>query len=123
VKWEGRRGQSSLTPTIWRANKYGEVSAARATSSAEIILGEVRKHKRGLAVTLAALILLVGAAGCDLVEVFESRQAAPFLTMKITRLTSGGKIGNAAIKGYTSISPDGKYVVFRTTERARTVCG
>ncbi len=36
--------------------------------------------------------------------------------MRIARLTTGGKIGNAAIKGYASISPDGKYVVFRTTE-------
>ncbi len=39
--------------------------------------------------------------------------------MKITRLTTGGKIGNAAIRGYTSISPDGKYVVFRTTESGK----
>jgi Tol biopolymer transport system component len=39
--------------------------------------------------------------------------------MKITRLTTGGKIGNAAIKCYTSISPDGKYVVFRTTEAGK----
>src|SRR6185436_332136 len=38
---------------------------------------------------------------------------------KITRLTTGGKIGNAAIRGYASISPDGKYVVFRTTEAGK----
>src|SRR4030095_1207310 len=39
--------------------------------------------------------------------------------MNITRLTTGGKIGNAAIRGYTSISPDGKYVVFKTTESSK----
>jgi len=113
------RAQSSLTPTIGGQTSTGEVSAARATSSAEIILGEVRKHKRGLALTLAALILLVGAAVVIWLKFSSPAKAAPFLTMKITRLTSGGKIGNAAIKGYTSISPDGKYVVFRTTEAGK----
>lgn len=32
--------------------------------------------------------------------------------MKITRLTSGGRVNNAVITGGTSISPDGKFVVF-----------
>ena len=39
--------------------------------------------------------------------------------MRITRLTTGGRIGNAQIKGYATISPDGKYVVFKTNEAGR----
>jgi Tol biopolymer transport system component len=43
----------------------------------------------------------------------------PFRTYKITRLTTGGKVGNASMRGYTSISPDGAFVVFRTTESGK----
>ncbi len=113
------RAPDSITPTIAEQTRTGDVSAARITSSAEIILGEVRKHKRGFALMLAGLILLVGAAVVAWVKFSAPAKAAPFRMMKMTRLTTGGKIGNAAIKGYTSISPDGKYVVFRTTEAGK----
>jgi Tol biopolymer transport system component len=111
--------QGSITPTIGGQTSTGDVSAARTTSSAEIILAEVKKHKLGLALTLAGLILLVGAVVFVWVKFSGPAKAEPFRTMKITRLTTGGKIGNAAIRGYASISPDGKYVVFRTTESGK----
>ncbi|MGH9931763.1 MAG: protein kinase domain-containing protein [Pyrinomonadaceae bacterium] len=113
------RAQSSVTATIGSQTSTGGVSAARTTSSAEIILGEVRKHKLGLTLTLAGLILLVGSAVVIWVKFSGAAKAEPFRNVKITRLTTGGKIGNAAIKGYTSISPDGQFVVFRTTESGR----
>ncbi len=113
------RGMSSLSPTIGGQTSTGDVSAASTTASSEIILGEVRKHKRGLALTLAALVLLAGALAFLGWKFWPVSHAAPFSTMKITRLTTGGRIGNAAIKGYASISPDGKYVVFRTTESGK----
>ena len=112
------RGPSSTTATIGSQTSAGDVSAARTTSSAEIILGEVKKHKLGLALALAALILVAGLGIVIWVKFF-SNPKAPFRNVKITRLTTGGKVGNAAIKGYTSISPDGKYVVFRTTEAGK----
>ena len=40
--------------------------------------------------------------------------------MKITRLTSGGRVNNERIAGNTSISPDGKFVVFALTEAGRS---
>ncbi len=113
------RTQGSISPTIGDQTSTADVSAARTTSSTEVILGEVKKHKLGLAFTVAALILLVGAAILLWVKFSAPAKATPFRTMKITRLTTGGKIGNAAIKGYASISPDGKYVVFRTTESGK----
>src|SRR6185295_10138307 len=82
------------------------------------ILSEVRKHKKGVGLTLIVLLILVVAAVVIWLK-FGPTRAAPFSTVKITRLTTGGKIGNAAIKGYASISPDGKYVVFRTTESGK----
>jgi serine/threonine protein kinase/Tol biopolymer transport system component len=113
--------QGSTIPTIGEQTSTSDVSAARLTSSTstDVILGEVKKHKRGLVLTGAALFLLVSGVVIIWVKFFVPAKATPFLTMKITRLTTGGKIGNAAIKGYTSISPDGKYVVFRTTESGK----
>jgi len=111
--------QSSITPTIGGQTSTVDTSAARTASSAELIPGEVRKRKRGLALTLAGLIVLAGAVAFIWVKFLGPRKAAPFANLKITRLTTGGRVGNAAIKGYASISPDGKYVVFRTTESGR----
>jgi len=39
--------------------------------------------------------------------------------MKISRLTTGGKVGNADILRQTTISPDGRYVVFATTDAGK----
>ena len=36
--------------------------------------------------------------------------------MKITKLTSGGRVNGFPIDGSTSISPEGKYVVFTLNE-------
>ena len=113
------RVQGSIIPTIGGQSSTGDVSAARLTSSTEIIVGEFRKHKLGLALVVAGLILAVGAMVVIWVRFSGPAKATPFRTMKITRLTTGGKISNAAIKGYASISPDGKYVVFRTTESGK----
>ena len=111
--------QRSITPTISGQTSTGDVAAAHTTStSTEIILGEVKKHKRVVAV-IAISIILVGAAAIIWWKFTNAPKAAPFRNVKIIRLTTGGKIGNAAIKGYTSISPDGKYVVFRTTESGK----
>jgi len=54
------RVRHPITTTIGGQTSTGDASAADTTSSAEIILGEVRKHKRGFALALAALILLAG---------------------------------------------------------------
>jgi serine/threonine protein kinase/Tol biopolymer transport system component len=110
---------SSISPTLGGQTSTGDVSAASTTTSSEIMLGEVRKHKIGFALTLAALVLLAGVIAVVWFKFSGSSRAAPFRTMKMTRLTTGGKIGNAAIRGYASISPDGKYVVFRTTEAGK----
>jgi Tol biopolymer transport system component len=112
-------GVTGSIPTIGSQTRTGDVAAARTISSAEIILSEVRKHKGALALSLIGLILFVGAAIVVWIKFSGSARPAPFRNLKITRLTTGGKIGRAEIKGYTSISPDGKYVVFRTTESGK----
>lgn len=109
----------AASPTMGVRTSTAEVLAAPTTSSSEVILGAVRKHKRGLALALVALILAVGIAVVIWLKFHAAPKSQPFRNFKITRLTTGGKIGNAAIKGYTSISPDGQFVVFRTTESGK----
>jgi len=106
-------------PTVTRPAGTEAHLAARTTSSTEIILGEIKKHKRGVFLALTGLLIFAGAAVLLWMKFGGSEPAQPFRTIKITRLTTGGKVGNASIKGYTSISPDGRYVVFRTTESGK----
>jgi serine/threonine protein kinase/Tol biopolymer transport system component len=110
--------QSAMVSTTEAQTTTGS-PAAVTTSSTEIILSEVRKHKLVFALALAGLVFAVGATVVIWMKARPAAKPAPFRTMKITRLTTGGRIGNAAIRGYTSISPDGKYVVFRTTEAGK----
>lgn len=93
-----------------------KTAAAVTTSSSEVILGEILKHKKGVLLTVIFILLAVVAMIFLWGRIAGPPKAEPFRSMRITPLTTGGKIGNASIKGYTSISPDGKYVVFRTTE-------
>lgn len=79
----------------------------KTTSSTEIILSEIKRHKAGAAIALLTLILLIAAVGYGLYRlVGQDKHSAPFQTMKVTRLTTTGRVADAAI------SPDGKYVAF-----------
>ena len=120
---EGARSQlsyqSAVSQTLAGPSTTADLQGVRTTSSAGVIFGEIKQHKLGFALTLAAVGLIAVAFIFAWTKLSRSPTAAPFRNLKITRLTTGGKIGNADIKGYTSISPDGKYVVFRTTESDR----
>ena len=96
------------TPTSVSAGT-SSLSAALSTqpSSAEYLVSQIRTHKAGLTFALVfAVLLLTGIAflGYRLL-VRKSSTAAPFLGMKIEKLTDNGKAGSVAI------SPDGKMVV------------
>jgi serine/threonine protein kinase/Tol biopolymer transport system component len=112
------QGPGAATATLAGQTSTGDVAAISTTSSAGINLSSNKKQKR-IAVLLMGLILVAGAAMIAWWKFSGAPKAVPFRNLKITRLTTGGKIGNAAIKGYTSISPDGKYVVFRTTDAGK----
>ena len=87
--------------------------APTTTSSAEIIISEIKRHKTGAALALLILILLIGGLGYGLYGlVGRDKQAAPFQTMNVARLTTTGRVTEAAI------SPDGKYVAFVMNDAA-----
>ena len=110
---------ASVSATFPGQTLTGEAAAVGTTTSTEIIFGEIRKHKRGFIFALAGLLLVAVAVGYLWNKFARSSKVDPFRTMKITRLTTGGRIGNAQIKGYATISPDGKYVVFKTTQSGK----
>jgi serine/threonine protein kinase/Tol biopolymer transport system component len=100
--------QRSASP----AADTGEIGAAHPTTSAEYLIGEIKKHRRGVTLTLAILILTLGGAAVGLYwfswrAAPATRPRAPLQTMKIVRLTASGNAGSV------NISPDGKYVAYR----------
>jgi eukaryotic-like serine/threonine-protein kinase len=82
-------------------------TAAHTTSASEVLLSELKRHKTGVALTMAALLLVLGGFGFWLFRLISQRQApAPFQTMELARITFTGR----AIEG--AISSDGKYVAY-----------
>jgi eukaryotic-like serine/threonine-protein kinase len=95
-----------------------ETGEARATSVAEYLVSEIKRHKR------AALLALVVVAGIAfglyrLIDFNQSELATlakptlPLPALKFDRLTNNGKAGDAAI------SPDGKYVAYTEREEGK----
>ncbi|MDT7603324.1 MAG: eukaryotic-like serine/threonine-protein kinase [Acidobacteriota bacterium] len=76
---------------------------ARKTSSAEYLATEIKRHKKGAVVALAALVVAVAGLAFVLYK-FSAKKPAPFQSIKITKLTN---IGNATA---AQISPNGEYV-------------
>src|SRR5262249_37566522 len=89
-------------------------STAPALSNLQLIVSEIKRHKirSGL---IAAIVLVAVSAGVSFIYKLptSNKQNGPS-AITFTRLTAGGRIGNELILGGADISPDGKYVVFRT---------
>jgi len=115
--------QSSVTvlstPTVYEAGTTHEVTTAHTTSSAEYIVGEIKRHKTG-AVLIAALLVVVAVIAAIGIYKLKRNDAVAAVTgssrttvssnMKLTRLTSNGK----ALQG--AISPDGKLLVYEIND-------
>ena len=95
-------------------------SPASTSSSSQILISEIKRHKTGVLVTAALAIIVIAAAGYGIYKLVRSPAANVGPSqMKISALTTGGRVGNALIDGETAISADGKYVVFVTTEAGK----
>jgi eukaryotic-like serine/threonine-protein kinase len=106
------------------AMKSGEASAATAsgvaategiphtTSSAEYIVSEIKRHKTGLIVAFAVVAVFFVGGVIALYRILGAKSATPPRAPKFTALTTGGKIGDLAVEGELSMSPDGRYIAY-----------
>jgi len=102
----GRRTPSP--PAALDVPSGGSGQPTAPLSSGELLLSEAKRHKVGLAITAAAIVLLLAAAGFGAYQwMTGGRRAGRGEAMTITRLTSSGQV-----VGCVSISPDGRNVVF-----------
>ncbi|MEP6703538.1 MAG: protein kinase [Acidobacteriota bacterium] len=92
------------------ATRTTELVAPQPTSSAEYIVGQIKRHRTGVAAAVAVIVTVVSLGGMRMYKSYwqsdPSKQPTNLLqSMKITRLTSTGQASHAVI------SADGKYVV------------
>ena len=100
-------GLSSATDAASGASAQTVDGKVRTTSSAEIILSEIKRHKTGVTLALAALAMVVAGLAFGVYRLLNREKASlPFQNIKATRLTTNGRAADAAI------SPDGKYVIY-----------
>jgi len=90
------------------------------TSSAQVLISEMKRHRAASAIVAFLAVVVIVAAGYGVYKLMGS-QPSPVgpSQMKISRLTTGGRVGSAVIEDNTSISPDGKYVSFVTAESGK----
>ena len=82
---------------------------SRTLSIAEFAAGRMKQNKKASLALLVFGVVLASAIGFGLYKLFtQPRQFGP---LKMTALTTGGKINGEDINGQVTISPDGKYVV------------
>ena len=95
-------------------------SMPQQRSSAEYIVGEIKRHRIGITLGAVLLLVVLIAGGVGLYKFWPgAKVSGPPRELKFVRLTTGGKIGNAVIDGEATISPDGRYVVFVTAEAGK----
>jgi len=101
------QGAAIETQTREPAMRTAEVGQAHTNAtSAQYLVSELKRHKGGAIVLATVLVLAFAGISFALYKFFGQRKSAPsFQNMKVTKLTSTGKVTIAAI------SPEGKYVV------------
>src|SRR5262249_53965860 len=109
----------SATGSIQSISQTASLDSIRPTSSAEYIVSEIKRHKTGVLLTVIGVPLIIAVAFFVWFKSTPGDKAPAASTMKITKLTSGGRVNNILIDGSTSISPDGKWVVYTLIDQGR----
>ena len=107
---QGMAGAAELDTSVTSSgsgkmsHRPGMQQSTRPSSSAEYIATEIKRHKKGVAIIFAALVV---AFGYGLYKFASQKRPAPSSpATKMTRLTATGKVFAGLI------SPDGKHVVY-----------
>lgn len=100
------RTQAVIDTDDQPVKKTGD-GVALTTSSTDVILSEIKRHKKGATLIFAGLAIVIVGLAMGVSRLISQKQPTPassFTNLKLTRLTTTGKASCAAI------SPDGKYV-------------
>jgi eukaryotic-like serine/threonine-protein kinase len=109
----GKSASTTASGLYHAAASSGQVPVAqpKTPSSGSVLLGEAKRHKTGVLVAAVVGVIVVGALAWLL---YSRSRPRPLRTaaqqMSVERLTHDGQTN-----GSTSISPDGKYVVYEVT--------
>lgn len=109
-------GTASMVPGEPTATLLGTrqtTSRSAISNISESISVEIKRHKLGATLTLAAVVLLVAGGGFGIYKWLN--RASPvehFSEVRLSRLTNSGNAIDA------TISPDGKYVVYVLSDRS-----
>jgi serine/threonine protein kinase len=90
-------------------------AAVRHTSSAEVILSEIKKHKAGAGILFAILILAFALPGILLYRYIQSKSVESSPAARLDASAPSFKVTPLPIDGNVTaavISPDGKYVAY-----------
>lgn len=87
----------------------GTTGDTQSLSSIDFVTTKVSSHKTVSIALVLFVLLVMSAAGYGLYKFFN--QPKVFGPIRMTALTTGGKINDEDINGQVSVSPDGKYVV------------
>ncbi len=98
-------GQLSNATAQQATMRTGDAGKILTNSSTEIIISEIKRHKRGALAVMVALIVVIAGIAFGLYKWIGQKSTTP-LRLNITRLTTTGKATHA------SISPDGKHLAY-----------
>src|SRR4051812_15981167 len=106
-----RLKRDSSSGKVATVSSGSSVAVTPASSSREVILGEVRRHKFGLGGTILLLVLLGTAVGYGIFRAINAGSSeVSFQNVAISRITDNGRARVSAI------SPDGRYLAYATDE-------
>ncbi|MBI1765375.1 MAG: PD40 domain-containing protein, partial [Acidobacteria bacterium] len=98
-----------MTPVGERAVTTNPSEAVTTASSAEFLLTSLLQHKRGVAVSLVALLVVISALGYGAYRLLQSAPGAtpPATQRALTQLTFG-----AGLQSEPTWSPDGRFIAY-----------
>jgi len=90
------------------SNGQAAVATARSTSSAEYLVGELKRRKRGVAIVLAALLIGVTGLVYYIISIRQNLPVGqPHIQRRLSRLTF-----DAGLQSDPTWSPDGRFIAY-----------
>ena len=100
-------------PTATITGAQTTASGSAISNISESISIEIKRHKVGAALALAAVVLIMAAAGLGIYKwLLRDAPVQHFSEIRLARLTNSGNAIDA------TISPDGKYIVYALSDRS-----